>query len=182
MPDIISETTGDFIAKFEDRIWGFVYVKSRTEKKLLEKLLTRNIPCYLPLNKKMRIHHRGKVFTEIPMFPSYVFLCPDNTEIPDIKRQNEVVTVNIVPPPLEDDFIRELNLVRKFELFSQDRITFVNPEIQSGETVMVKNGPLKNNKVVVIPRADEVSVIVNLRFLRRSCECKISIEESKLLI
>ena len=184
MEDALSDTTAteEFIIKFENRSWGFAYVKSRTEKKLLAKLNAKKIPCYLPLIRKMRIHHRGKVFTDVPMFPSYVFFCPEKENITDIKNQNEVVGVSIVEDVAEKDFIKELNLIRKFELFSQNHNTIVNPEIQPGQTVLIKNGPLQNTEVVVVRRLGEVSIIVNLHFLGRSCECNIQADELKLLI
>ena len=129
-----------FISKLEGRSWGFAYVRSRAEKKLLEKMTSREIPCYLPVIRKMRIHHRGKVFSEIPMFPSYLFLCPEPSSLLDVRCQKEVVSLNIVEGPAENDFINELNLIRKFELFARNRKTVVNPEIQPGSTVLIITG------------------------------------------
>lgn len=168
-------------AQIEGRSWGFAYVKSRTEKKLITKLTAREIPCYLPFIRNMRIHNRGKVYTNIPMFPSYVFLCLNGSEMAAVKGENEVVAVNIVDESLENSFIKELNAVRKFELFSLNRKTLVNPEIQPGQTVLIKKGPLQNTEVVVIRRLGEVRIVVNLQIFGRSCECNVSAEELKLL-
>ncbi len=140
------------------------------------------IPCYLPLLKKMRIHNRGKVFSELPMFSSYVFVCPDALSLTEIKRQNEILDVTVMEGAAEKEFIDELNLVRKCEILSRKQKVVVNPGLQPGQTVLVKKGPLQDSEVVVIRRLDEVSIIVNLRILGQSCECKIAANELQTIV
>lgn len=175
--DSVKENDRAFIVKTEGRSWGFAYVKPRTEKKLLAKLLAFGVPCYLPLLKKMRVHHRAKVLSEIPMFPSYVFLCSDALSVTQIKRQNEVIELTMMDGEAENDFIKELNLVRKCEILSEKRKVVVNPGLQPGQTVLIKSGPLKNSEVIVVRRVNEVVMIVNLHILGRNCECKIGADE-----
>lgn len=171
-----------FIQKIHGRSWGFAYVKSRTEKKLSAKLAAQGVPCYLPVLQKMRIHHRGKVISEIPMFSSYVFLCPDILSVTQIKRENEVLQLTVMDDAAENDFIKELNLVRRCEILSRKEKVVINPGLQPGETVLIKRGPLQNKHVVIIRRVNEVSMIVNLYILGRHCECKIAADELKALI
>lgn len=172
----------ELFAKEEGYSWGYAYVKSRQEKKLASKLTAKSIQNYLPLIRTMRIHHRGKVYTDLPMLPGYLFVCIDSSRSLDIKCQNEVVTFDLFDGLTESAFIKDLILLRKFEIFSQNRNVIVNPGIQAGSTVMIKTGALQNTEVVVLERRGEVSVIVNLHFLGRSCECVIQADELKLLI
>ena len=70
----------------------------------------------------------------------------------------------------EDSLLRDLKIVRECELLSSQHELIVNPQLQPGDTVTIKNGPFKKQEVVVIRRHDKSSVIVNLEFLGRSIE------------
>lgn len=168
-----------FITPIPGRSWGFAYVKSRTEKKFRTKLSAMGISCYLPLLHKMRVHHREKILSEIPMFSGYVFLCPDPVVITEIRRQTEVVGLNVLEGTVETEFIRELNLVRKLELLASTRKVVINPGLYPGQTVRVTSGPFRDTEVIVLRRVNEIYMIVNLRLLGRSCECKIAANELK---
>lgn len=49
-----------FIEKQADRYWGFAYLRPRTEKKVADILAGRDVPVFLPLVNKARLHHGSK--------------------------------------------------------------------------------------------------------------------------
>ncbi|MGI5832679.1 MAG: transcription termination/antitermination protein NusG [Thermoguttaceae bacterium] len=167
-----------FIVPQKEALWGFAYLRPRTEKKFAQKLTDRGVRSYLPLIRKVRIHNRGKVVSSIPMFVGYVFLEIPNRLYTDILRLSDVITLDLPEEPeIQKGLVEDLNRVRKFELFSDRHKVVVNPGIQPGMTVLIKSGPLKGIKVVVEKRVDEIHVIVNLNILGRHCACTINADE-----
>ncbi len=171
-----------FISKIDGVSWGFAYVKSRTERKLADRLTSLGVTCYLPLLNKLRIHHRGKVLSTLPMFPGYLFVSSDSSQIIEVRRQREIVTLNIMEGAAEEAFIHELNTVRKCEILSNRRKVVVNPGLVPGKTALIRHGALQGTEVVVVRRLNEVSLIVNLHILGRSCDCRIAADELKELV
>lgn len=54
--------------------WYVLYVRSRTEKKVAERLLRQGIECYLPLVKVMRQWSDRRKKVEVPLFNGYLFV------------------------------------------------------------------------------------------------------------
>ena len=178
----LSETPAPFIVPRENYYWGFIYTRPRAEKKLAQRLVNMGIRSYLPLMKKMRKHHRGKVISMIPMFTSYVFLEIPNLYYTNIRRLPEVLTFDLPEKPeLQEMLVADLNRVRKCELLAGERKVIVNPGIQPGKTVLITSGSLAGTEVVVLRRVNELHVIVNLPILGTHCDCQFNADELQLL-
>ncbi len=54
--------------------WYVVYVRSRTEKKVVERMLKLQIECYLPLVKVVRQWSDRRKKVEVPLFNGYLFV------------------------------------------------------------------------------------------------------------
>lgn len=171
-----------FIEKQNDRYWGFAYLRPRTEKKVAEVLAGRNIPGYLPLVNKARLHHGTKIVTPLPMIPGYIFLSVDEPERNELKRtEKNIVNIHLLRVPMEEEtLIRELNALHQFELLAQTQEVHVNPGIQRGDKVIVTQGPLKGLETEVIRREDaRNAIIVNVTILEKTVEYPISADELK---
>ena len=171
-----------FIEKETDRYWGFAYLRPRTEKKTAETLAGRNIPVYLPLVKKARLHHGSKVVTALPMIPGYIFLAVSDLERNELKRaEKSFVNIELLRIPTEEEtLIRELNALRQFEFLAQTQEVYVNPGIQRGDKVVVTQGPLKGLETEVIRRDDaRNAIIVNVTILEKTVEYPVSADELK---
>jgi len=171
-----------FIEKQNDRYWGFAYLRPRTEKKVAEGLAGRNIPGYLPLVNKARLHHGTKIVTPLPMIPGYIFLAVDEPERNELKRtEKNIVNIHLLRVPMEEEtLIRELNALHQFELLAQTQEVHVNPGIQRGDKVIVTQGPLKGLETEVIRREDaRNAIIVNVTILEKTVEYPISADELK---
>lgn len=170
------------IEKYSDRFWGFAYVRPRTEKAVAKVLAGRDVPHYLPIVKKARLHHGTKIVTPFPMFPGYLFLAAGDQERTDLKRtEKNFVQIELIRDELdEQQLIRELNQLLKLELMAQDKEVLVNPGILRGDKVLVTQGPLKGLETEVLRRDDaHNSIIVSVTILERTVEYPISADELK---
>lgn len=173
--------TGE-IEKTPDRWWGYAYLRPRTEKVVAEILAGRNLPVYLPLVNKARLHHGTKIVTPVPMIPGYIFLAASDQERRDLKRtEKNFVQIELLRNEAEEEtLIRELNALRQFEILAKTEEVFVNPGIQRGDKVIVTQGPLKGLETEVIRRDDtHNAIIVNVTILERTVEYPLSADELK---
>ena len=171
-----------FIDKQADRYWGFAYLRPRTEKKVADKLAGMDVPVYLPLVNKARLHHGTKVVTALPMIPSYIFLAAGDQERTELKKTvKEFVNIELLREPHEEDtLIRELNALHQFEILAQSEEVLVNPGIQRGDKVVVTSGPLKGLETEVVRRDDaHNAIIINISILEKTVEYPLSADELK---
>lgn len=171
-----------FIEKQTDRHWGFAYLRPRTEKKVAEVLAGQNIPVYLPIVNKARLHHGTKIVTPLPMIPGYIFLAAGDQERNELKRSVKFfVNIQLLRIPTEEEtLIRELNALHQFEILAKTQEVYVNPGIQRGDRIIVTQGPLKGLETEVIRRDDaRNAIIVNVTILEKTVEYPISADELK---
>ena len=154
----------------------------RTEKKVAEKLAGLDIPVYLPLVNKARLHHGTKVVTAVPMIPSYIFLAAGDQERSEPKKGvKEFVQIELLREPHEEDtLIRELNALHQFEILAQSKEVLVNPGIQRGDKVVVTQGPLKGLETEVVRRDNaRNAIIIHISILEKTVEYPLSADELK---
>lgn len=156
--------------KYEDKHWSIVLTRPRNEKHAAAQLEMNGVVVYLPLITKLEIHNRSKRVLHLPMFPGYLFACPNREEETIIRRDKCVWQLKVLSELDEEGFLHDLELVRQSEILSREQQLVVNPGLQIGETYIVKNGPFKGQEVILVRRKDAVNVIVNLHFLGRNIE------------
>lgn len=145
-------------------------------------LAGRDIPVYLPLVKKARLHHGSKVVSELPMIPGYIFLAASDLERNELKRtEKNFVNIELLRFQMEEEtLIRELNALHQFEILAQSKEVLVNPGIQRGDRIVVTQGPLKGLETEVIRRDDDRNaIIVNVTILEKTVEYPVSADELK---
>ncbi len=167
------------IQKNPGRFWGFAYLWPRTEKLMERRLRGAGIDCYLPLLPKARVHHSTKIITEIPMIPGYIFLCVDDRERYELKRQEpKFVQIELLREEHQENrFIQELNALRQCEQLAREAPILVNPDIMAGDKVLVTAGALKGLVTDVVRREDGQNLIViNITILNRHVEYSVPSE------
>ena len=75
----------------EKEKWKVIYVSSRQEKKVLERLQKLGITCFLPLTKKLRQWSDRKKWVEFPLFNGYLFVKPNALQRDKILEDHGVV-------------------------------------------------------------------------------------------
>ncbi len=170
------------IEKQNGRFWGYAYLRSRSEKVVMQQLVNLGIPVYLPLVPKARLHHGTKEVSQVPMIPGYIFLALSDAERTELKRKDDhIVQIELVREEvLENLLISELNSLQKFEALVQDEEVLVKPGIQQGDRILITDGSLKGMEAEVIRRDDDSNaIIVNITILNKSVEYPVSLEYLK---
>jgi transcription antitermination factor NusG len=126
----------------ENKKWHVVYVKSRSEKKVLSELEFTGIEAYLPLQRKLRQWSDRKKWVNVPLISGYIFVCITRKDYDNVLQTNGVVSYvrfegkAAIIPNQQIEFIKKMltQFVVEIEVSSQQ----YNP----GDKVEVVVGPL----------------------------------------
>jgi transcription antitermination factor NusG len=126
--------------------WHVVYTRSRAEKKVFEDLTSRDIECFLPLQKKLRHWKSRTKWVDITLIPGYCFVCITRKEYDRVLQTSNVVSyvtfesrAAIVPNEQIDNLKQ---MLAQTELNVEvSGTTFVR-----GRRVMIVDGPLMGLK------------------------------------
>lgn len=161
--------------------WYAVYTKANREKKLFECFREKNIECYLPLRKVLKIWSDRKKWVEEPLFKSYIFVKISNKEFFNVLNNTGVVcyvSFGGKAQSIPDDQI--INIKNFLEHCDRD-ITLTYERIQKGVIVEVTCGSLKGIKGEVINICGQSRLLIRIDSLNCSIYVNISKEEVKLL-
>lgn len=71
--------------------WFAVYTKPRWEKKVAASLKAKGLMAYCPFQKTLRQWSDRKKWVELPLLPSYVFVCVTPEEEEKVRRVDGVI-------------------------------------------------------------------------------------------
>ncbi|RZA02806.1 MAG: UpxY family transcription antiterminator [Sphingobacteriaceae bacterium] len=143
------------------RKWYPVYTHARAEKKAYEALVKKGIETYLPLNRQLKQWSDRKKWVEEPLIKSYLFV-----NITD-QEQMEVLTTKgvarfiyfsgkITPMPSSQIYDLKLLLASAYEL----EVTEEN--LQPGEKIIIKAGPLKGMQGEIVSHRSQKQLLLRL--------------------
>jgi transcription antitermination factor NusG len=161
------------IKQKKEKVWKAIYVTSRSEKKVLDKLNEKGIEAYTPIKKTMRQWSDRKKMVEIPILNGYVFV-----KINDLER-DKVFFVNGVVQYVrfnsEDAIIREeeINSLKNIVALGYDIEMNAAKAFPSGSKIMIMQGPLKGIEGVVSEIENEEWLFVNLDSIQYNLKVKL---------
>lgn len=157
--------------------WLVVYVASRQEKssaRLLEKI---GVSYYLPIVKKLQQWSDRKKWVEFPMFTGYLFVCPNE------KQRDKVLELPGVISYLRyngNDAIvkqKEIEILQQIERSGYYSESIYTPDdYHLGEKLVVLEGPLKGNQVVLIRKSNETNFLVSIDALGQAVKLNLPFE------
>lgn len=125
--------------------WYAIYVKSRSEKKVVELLQEKQIETYAPIIKTMRQWSDRKKMVELPLINGYVFVNFKNTDTDKILQTKGVVNFvkdcGNIAVIREDEIYRLKQLV---ELGYHLEASAIDRNFSMGDKVKITSGALKN--------------------------------------
>ena len=130
----------------DEKFWHALYVRSRTEKKVLSQLEDNGFQAYLPLVTQVKKWSDRKKKVEEPLFKSYVFVYSNEKEyIPILNIYGVVRFVSferkaVVVP--ENQILAIKKFVSDFEKGEEYKM-MNNEELKVGQKVRIINGPMK---------------------------------------
>lgn len=127
--------------------WKVVYVSSRAEKKISERLNKSGILNYVPLKKEIKQWSDRKKIVVSPMINGYVFVRPENNQQRDAVLQQQGV-IQYLRYNGTDALVREeeIEVLRSIEKKGYHvEGSFVNLPL-IGEQTTIQHGPFKGLK------------------------------------
>lgn len=158
-------------------LWTPVHVRPRCEKVVAQYCRGIDLHAYLPLMRRAARYQRRTVETYIPMFPGYLFvqLGPQETEA--LVRCNKIATILRITPVQENELIAELRSLQILESNNQKAELIVSPELVPGTAVEVIDGPFRGMVGVVVKRAKNTRLSVNVEMLGQSVSVDLDVGE-----
>jgi transcription antitermination factor NusG len=154
--------------------WHALYVSSRTEKKVMQSLLSKNIESYIPLVKTMRQWSDRKKMVEFPLINGYVFVNISALEIDKTLQTKGIV--NFVRQSGKIAVIREVEINRLKQLVDlgyQIESDASYSELEIGYKVKITSGPLKNIEGFIINKFNDKYLFVQLESIGKSIKVKL---------
>ena len=130
----------------DQKFWHALYVKSRTEKKVLSQLEDNGFQAYLPLVTQVKKWSDRKKKVEEPLFKSYVFVYSNEKEyIPILNIYGVVRFVSferkaVVVP--ENQILAIKKFVSDYEKGDEYKL-MNNEDLKEGQMVRIISGPCK---------------------------------------
>jgi hypothetical protein len=149
--------------------WWVVHTKARHEKALAADFDRMRIGYFLPLVSTRRNLRGRAVERQIPLFPSYLFLCGGEEE-----RYATLMThraANVIPVADQEQLKRELRHIQHIMLSKQPVDLY--PALKRGRRCRVVAGALAGIEGIVLRRRDKCRVYVGVEVLGQSAELEI---------
>lgn len=130
----------------DEKHWHALYVRSRSEKKVLAQLVDMGVEAYLPLVTVVRQWSDRRMKVEEPLFKSYVFVRSNNKQYIPILNVYGVVRFvcfereAVVVP--ENQIVAIKKFVSDYENGEEFKMQN-DEELKVGQTVRIINGPMK---------------------------------------
>jgi len=144
--------------------WYPVYTQPRAEKKAYSALVDKGIEAYLPLHRRLKQWSDRKKWVEEPLIKSYVFVrIADNaqTEVLMTKGIARFIYFSGKITAMPDRQINELKLLMASSL----DIEVTEEDLQPGEKIKIKAGPLKGITGEIIAYRSQKQLLLRLENL-----------------
>src|ERR1700754_427038 len=141
--------------------WYPIYTNARAEKKALEALTNKGVLTYLPLHKQLKQWSDRKKWVEEPFIKSYVFVNiaeHQQAEVLMTKGVSRFLYFSGKPAAMPDRQISELKLL----MSSSFDLEITDEDLQPGEKIIIKAGPLKGMTGEVVSRRSQKQLILRL--------------------
>lgn len=158
----------------EELKWKVVYIASRQEKKVAERLKREGIECFLPLYKKLSQWSDRKKWVEFPLFNGYLFVKPTAFQRDKVLQDQGVVAY--VRYNGDDAVVKqsEIDVIHNILQSGYSLQTIAKAyDFEVGESVKVLEGPLRGQVVDILRKNDEEHFLVSFNTLGQSIKVEL---------
>ena len=143
--------------------WFAIYVNSRSEKKVMESLLSHGIEAYTPIIKTLRQWSDRKKMVELPLLHGYVFVRLSDKEKDPVLQTKGVVS--FVKSEGRIAVIREVEIARLKQLVALGyhlETSAISKTYKEGDKVKIVSGMLNGVEGYVVGAGDQKQIEVLL--------------------
>ncbi len=162
---------------YSDSAWMYFKSKPLCEQKLYDALKQQQIPCYLPMVRKTTAYARWTNTRMVPMFGGgYVFasVAPHGYDMVGINRY--LTKVYYLSEGDSEALLKDLLVVRKYEILAQKHKVEVLPNMRIGETVVITGGCFKGETGRIERFENHDSVTIRLHTLAAAMKVDLPID------
>ncbi|WP_353684439.1 UpxY family transcription antiterminator [Thermodesulfovibrio sp. 3907-1M] len=162
--------------------WYAIYVKSRHEFKVFERLKKAGIEAFLPAVERLRKWKDRKKLVKFPLFTGYLFVYIEKSYESMLRVLKTPGVVNFIknpsgePEPVPDEEIDPL----KKAIESKKEID-PYPYLKEGQTVRIKSGALQGVVGILKKKEKQHYLILSIHILQRSVSVRIDASEVELV-
>jgi transcription antitermination factor NusG len=157
--------------------WKVLFVKPRTEKKVVEYCKLYGIHFYLPMREHTRDVQRRKVVVNMPLFPGYVFVRLPLSQKLQLQQTN--LLVRILEPTNPRKMLHDLVMVRR-ALRANPALTTAKP-LTKGRLVRITSGPFAGIEGRVARQTSKMKIVLNIDMIGQATALEIESELVEML-
>jgi transcription antitermination factor NusG len=159
--------------KVKEKVWKAIYVTSRSEKKVLEKLLEKGIEAYTPIKRTMRQWSDRKKAVDMPLLNGYVFVKLTEQERDKVFYVNGVV--QYVRFNGADAIVREdeINSLKNIVSLGYDVEANGSAYFPEGAKIKIMQGPLKGVEGFIQQKESEDWLFVQIDSIQYNLKVKL---------
>jgi transcription antitermination factor NusG len=153
--------------------WYAVSTRSRSEKKVAQKLREKSVEVFLPLVKTLRQWSDRKKMVEIPLINCYVFVRIDYKDHVTVLQTPGVVrflTFQKQPARVTDREILNLRIM----LENSANLNTQEATLEIGEYIEINTGPFAGYKGEIVRKKSNNILVVRLDFMSTIISVEIS--------
>lgn len=157
--------------------WYVAHTRSRFEKAFARDLLNCGVGYFLPLVERTRIISGKKRRVLLPLFPSYVFFCGDESAVRNAQMTNRLCQTITVPD--QDTLIDELGAIER--VLNGESVLDLYPTLAVGRRCRIISGPLLGLEGVITRRDSVIQLVLQVSILGQGVLLEISADQVELL-
>lgn len=161
--------------------WYAIYTRANGEKKLFDNLREKNIECYLPTRKVLKVWSDRKKWVEEPLFRCYIFVKVSYKEFFNVLNTPGAVCYISFGGRAQSIPEVQITNIKSFLYQSDHEVTLTYERIQKGDVVEIQNGSLKGVKGEVANIFGQMRLLIRIESMNCSLYANISREEVKLI-
>ena len=161
--------------------WYAIYTRANGEKKLFDNLQEKNIECYLPTRKVLKVWSDRRKWVEEPLFKCYIFVKVSYKEFFNALNTPGAVCYISFGGRAQSIPESQITNVRNFLCQCDHEVTLTYEHIQKGTIVEVLHGSLKGVKGEVANIYGQMRLLIRIDSMNCSLYANISRDEVKIL-
>lgn len=141
--------------------WWVAHTKPRQEKSLAHDLIQSRVAYFLPMYEAKRTSRGRSWKTKLPLFPSYLFVCGQESErVASLKTGRVLATI---PVPDQAKLVVELAAIQRLIVSGVGVDPY--PALKRGSLCRVRSGPLQGIEGRVTQRQGATRFVVEVSIL-----------------
>lgn len=153
--------------------WKVIYVNSRSEKKVYERLSQKGIEAYVPLKRETKQWSDRKKMVVSPLISGYVFVKPSPMQRDIVLQEQGVLQYlryNGTDAIIREIEIEALKSIEQKGYFVEGKF---GETLKIGDSSIIQHGPFKGLKGIVTSRVNEDEIYVAITSIDFSLTIKV---------